>query len=184
MGIEIDDTVVMRFIKGDIDAFKTVYEKTKSMIFKTIFRMVGNTHDAEDLTHDVYVRIYEKRKLYKKEKAALSTWIYQVAINHTLNGIKYKKNTEQIYFEERIEDDFLDKAIKKEEMQKMITLLQSLKAVFRICIILKDIEERSYTEISKILNISTGTLKSRLNRGRSQLGELLKKYEARGQNEL
>jgi len=171
--MEISEEIVTGFIAGDIQAFKIVYEKTKNMLYHTIFRMVGNTHDAEDIMHDVFIQIYEKRGLYRSEKALLSTWIYRIAINHALNCAKRKKRMEQTTFEDMEQEDFLDKTIKNDEAKRILKLMDNIKPHFKICIILKDIEEKSYDEISKMLKISIGTVKSRLNRGRKQLQVLL-----------
>jgi RNA polymerase sigma-70 factor (ECF subfamily) len=173
--MQINEQVVTDFIAGDIEAFRIVYEATKKLIFSAIIKITGNVEDAEDIMHDTYIKVFEKRGLYKKEKTALNTWIYKVAVNNTLNMIRRKKNwlnwAKGTFFE-NAEEDNCEHIIKKEDNEEIKRLLDKIKPEFRICLILKDMEEKSYEEIAGILNISIGTVKSRINRGRKKL-ELL-----------
>ena len=165
-------TIVAAFIAGDTEAFKTVYETTKRSIYTVAYRMTGDHHEAEDIVHDVYVRAYDKRRLYNKEKAGLHTWLYQMAVNYTLNVLKKNKRIERTAAiesfkgaDECIEDDRDDGALAR-------AMLEKVSPDFRTCVVLRDIEDKTYEEIAHILGISLGTVRSRINRGRKQLKEL------------
>jgi RNA polymerase sigma-70 factor, ECF subfamily len=159
------------FVAGNMKAFETVYKDTFDTIYKLTYRMTGNRHDAEDITHDIYVRVFEKRALYKKEKAALSTWIYRIAVNYTLNVLRSRKrwNRESIIENEETAEVLMENL---EGAELVSELLGKLNPDFKSCLILCDVEERSYEETAKILGISIGTVRSRVSRGRSQLKKL------------
>jgi RNA polymerase sigma-70 factor, ECF subfamily len=159
------------FVSGDLKAFENVYKETFKTIFQLVYRMTRNHHEAEDLTHDIFVRAYEKRALYNKEKAALSTWIYRMAVNFTLNTFRRKKHwSNGLLIEERETVEVLMENLEDSEM--VVEILERINPDFKICLIMRDVEERPYDEIADILGISIGTVRSRINRGRSQLKKL------------
>ncbi|MBU0580240.1 MAG: sigma-70 family RNA polymerase sigma factor [Candidatus Margulisbacteria bacterium] len=160
------------FIAGEKEAFQALYEQTKDFLFRVIYKMVHNKEEAEDLMHDIYIKLFEKHNSYNKEKSSLKTWIYRLAVNHALNHIKRKR-----WFSGRLfkflgpeqEDGPAEKTIAAEEVRLVNNALSQVKEDYRACIILKDFEDKSYQEIAEILNINIGIVKTRLNRGRNQL---------------
>lgn len=171
------------FVLGDLKAFETVYKETFKTIYHLVYRMTGNVHDAEDITHDIYIRAYEKRKLYKKERSALSTWIYRIAVNYTLNALRKRKRWSRENIIENSETaDVLMEHLEDAELVR--ELLKKLNPDFKACLIMRDVEERPYDEIANILGISIGTVRSRINRGRGQLKELFTNFHGGGKNGL
>lgn len=170
----IEQAVVDDFLNGDVIAFEQIYERTRSLIFHTVFQMTGSQQQAEDILHDTYVRAFEHRHSFR-QSSSISTWIHKIAVNHTLNFLqRYKKqHTFMLSHINETEDTTGHVVIKKEESHLVRIILNKIKPDFRVCIILKDIEEKSYEEIAEILDISVGTVKSRLNRGRSQFNKIV-----------
>ncbi|MDR1997777.1 MAG: RNA polymerase sigma factor [Candidatus Margulisbacteria bacterium] len=160
------------FIAGDEAAFKTLYLETSGLLYRVVFHMTGVREEAEDILHDVYVRAYEKRKSYRPELSSLRTWLYRIAVNQTLNQLKRRRwldgNLGRL-FGRPAEPDVLDAYLETEEGQSVQRLLRRLPENFRICLVLRDIEEKSYAEIAAVLNIEPGTVKSRIARGRKLL---------------
>lgn len=159
------------FVSGDLGAFEIVYRETFKTIYQLVYRMTGSRPEAEDITHDIYIRAYEKRALYKKEKAALSTWIYRIAVNYTLNALRDRKrwSSENIIENSETAEVLMEHL---EDAELVAELLKMLNPDFKACLIMRDVEERPYGEIAQILGISIGTVRSRISRGRGQLRKL------------
>jgi RNA polymerase sigma-70 factor (ECF subfamily) len=169
--MQIDQKTVVAFQAGNPEAFRKIYEITKQPVFSVIYRMVTSQPDAEDIMHDVYVRIFEKRHLYESEKAGLYTWIYQVAVNQALNALKKRK---RFSAETLVEPSMKEKEDTADDREIAVGILQRINPDFKACLILREIEEKSYEEIATILNISIGTVRSRINRGRKEIKDILK----------
>lgn len=172
--MQIATEIVQGFIAGDKPAFHSLYESTRKQLYAVIYRLTANQHDAEDLLHDVYVRIFEKRHTFKGEKAALYTWMYRIAVNQTLNRLRVKRHWQKdIVFEPQVEDS-LAELIDADDVQIVHTLLKKMNPDFKTCLVLCEIEHKAYEEIAEILNISLGTVRSRISRGKAQLKKMFK----------
>jgi RNA polymerase sigma-70 factor (ECF subfamily) len=171
------------FTAGEEAAFKQFYEDTSALLYRVAFRMTGVREDAEDILHDVYIKAYKARRSYKAELSSLSTWVYRITVNHTLNFLKRKKwlggNLVKL-FGGKEREDVAESYIDAEESSEIQKLLQQLPETYRVCVIMRDIEDKTYEEIAEILKIELGTVKSRINRGRKMLKDL---FERSGTNE-
>jgi|APSaa5957512535_1039671.scaffolds.fasta_scaffold203161_2 RNA polymerase sigma factor (sigma-70 family) len=178
--INIDENIISDFMAGSTDALKNIYDQTFNFVFNVIFKMVSSKEDAEDLTHDIYLKIYEKRNTYKNT-TKFTTWLYRIAVNHTLNHIRRKKFFLTNILQFLVNNyGFITKnentVIEKEETVNLVhNLLSKINEKNRICLVLKDLEDKSYIEIAEILNISIGNVKTRIHRGRQELAKLYKK---------
>lgn len=176
------EDVIDSFVAGNQDVFEFIYQETSGFLFRVIYRMVKSRQEAEDLMQDVYIKIFENKKSYDKNKAAFNTWIYRIAVNHTLNHLK--KRSRLVFTDLEITghdytDDYLDKISSQEDLSVVRKALAGVKPDFRICLVLADVEGRTYEEIAAILNIKIGTVRSRLNRGRKALLEIYRKETAK-----
>lgn len=177
MSIYIEPEIINRFKEGDMNAFEEIYKKTKDMIYNVIYRLLSHEEDAKDVMHDVYVKVFEKRSSFRGE-SGIATWIYRVAVNQALNFGRRKSWF--LINQDNIKANFYgvkDDGDPEEEDKRLVLLrklLGRLKPEFKACIVLKDIENVSYEEISEILKINIGTVRSRLNRGRAELTKLYK----------
>lgn len=176
------NNLVNRCKSGDISAFSQIYEKSKDRVFSLAKRMVKNDQDAEDLTHDIFVKAYREIKKYEG-RSKFSTWLYQIAVNTCSNFLKRKKIIRFLPFtakSETVSEERLSEpeayAQTVDEQALFEKLLSEIDLGFRACIILKDIEGLSYDEIASILDIPTGTAMSRTDRARQKLRELYQIY--------
>ncbi|MDA1354282.1 MAG: RNA polymerase sigma factor [bacterium] len=171
----LSTTVISTFQSGDTMAFKQVYDLSFEYLFHVILKMVHHREDAQDLAHDVFVKIYEKRAHFN-HSCLFSTWLYRIATNHTLNFLTQqqgrRKKESAIYFwnnpsgagdwEHELDDD-----------GQLSELLMGIKPEYRICLVMHELDDLSYDTIADTLDISLGTVKSRINRAKTQLKDLL-----------
>jgi RNA polymerase sigma-70 factor, ECF subfamily len=183
--LEIESRVIKEFMAGSKGAFQEIYEKTADFVYNVIYKMVRNEQDALDLAHDVYVKIFEKRGDYTFQ-AAFSSWLYRIAVNHTLNHLKRQKwffaRRSIIYKADEYLDENLNNIEKKDDLRLAQALLNKLKPDYKACLVLRDLEELSYEKIADILKINVGTVKSRISRGRSDLRALYQKEVNKNEN--
>jgi RNA polymerase sigma-70 factor, ECF subfamily len=173
------ENIIAGFMAGDSEALRTLYEETKRSIYNVVYRMTGNHHETEDIMHDVYIRAFDKRQTYKKEKASLHTWLYRLAVNYTLNMLKKKKRWDDTVVVEEIKEVLSVPAVDRDDAELALHVLDKLQPEFRTCLVLRELEDRSYDEIADILKVSPGTVRSRINRGRKQLQKLFHEHSGR-----
>jgi len=180
-----DEELIAFFQKEDIDAFNEIVDRYKDKLVNFIFRYTGSKEESEDIAQETFIKLYLNKKLYR-DIAKFSTWFYTIALNITRT---YKKKESKIstisisdYDPEHDKDFDIRSTVRNPEeeagsvvesdyIQKAIN---SLEENFRAIIVLRDIEELEYEEISEILDIPLGTVKSRINRAREKLKDLLK----------
>ncbi|MDQ7064096.1 MAG: sigma-70 family RNA polymerase sigma factor [candidate division KSB1 bacterium] len=182
-----DEELIERFQQGDIHAFEQIVKRYKDPLLNFIYRFVGNQEQAEDILQETFLRVYRNRHAYRRV-AKFSTWIYTIAGNLARTELRKRKRRRLLSISdlgveedkdyEVSDDEFnpeqhVDSLLHDEVIQREIN---KLSPKFREVIILRDIQEFSYEEISKILRIPIGTVKSRVNRARLRLQSQLKKY--------
>ena len=150
-----------------MEDFEAIYESYKSKVYSTAYRMLGNSTDAEDITQDVFVRVYKKLHTLRNE-AVLSTWIWRITMNLCIDWLR-KKKVKMVSSEEPIVTDRSDPHLKLTLERMISSLPDGYKSVF----ILHDVEGLNHKEISKVLRISEGTSKSQLHRARMLLRDKL-----------
>ncbi|MFQ5603194.1 MAG: RNA polymerase sigma factor [bacterium] len=179
-----DEELIERFQKGDLYAFDLIVKRYKDQLLNFIYRFVGSQEEAEDIVQETFLRVYRKRKAYKRI-AKFSTWIYTIAGNLARTELRRRKRRKlfsvtEMGYEDRdyeISDEgfnpesHVDGVIQEEIIQREI---ENLSPKFREVIVLRDIQELSYEEISTIIKVPIGTVKSRVNRGRLKLQSRLK----------
>jgi RNA polymerase sigma-70 factor (ECF subfamily) len=173
-----DEELVKLVLAGQGDLFALLYERYYWRAFRTAYGMTGNHGAAEDLTQEIFMRMYERLKDFRSE-AAFSTWFYRLAVNQSLNYRRKHRNVTQA---EASDDQFSVAGdpstsgadLLREQIHEQVhRALLTLKPKFRIIVILKDIEGLSYEEIARRTNCSPGTIASRLNRSRKLLARKL-----------
>lgn len=183
---EIVKKRIRQVIKGDQNAFGEIVEIYKDKVFQLCFRMVGNRHEAEDLAQEAFVRAYVNISSFN-QNLKFSTWLYRIATNLCIDRLRKKKpdfyldaevaGTEGLTMYSQISSDTAlpEKEVESLEIQEQIQLeISKLPEKYRSVIVLKYIEELSLNEISDILEIPLGTVKTRIHRGREALRHQLR----------
>jgi RNA polymerase sigma-70 factor (ECF subfamily) len=189
--ISLDDTILVRQCQnGDLEAMSCLIVKYQDRIYNTIFKICQNHDDASELTQDTFVKVLENINSFRS-KSSFYTWLFRVAVNHTLNYCKRRFKLSPVSLDaendqdERskgklaavlVASDGLDPAVvaqQKELSQIVVKLIGQLRQEYRVVLVLRDIEQMTYAEIAEVLQIETGTVKSRLSRARAKLRELL-----------
>jgi RNA polymerase sigma-70 factor (ECF subfamily) len=177
-----DEQLIKKFQNGDRQSYNELVYRYKDKILNFIFRFTYDRVAAEDLAQDTFLKLYQKKDSYK-EISKFSTWLYTIASNLAkteLRKIKRRKtysisNLSNSEMEDIIFTDFTNNEdkIDKSENHLLNISIQELEPDFRIIIILREIQELSYDNISRILELPLGTVKSRINRGKLKLREIL-----------
>ncbi|HIE28816.1 TPA: sigma-70 family RNA polymerase sigma factor [Candidatus Poribacteria bacterium] len=177
---EDEREIIKRCQSGDEYAFEQLFYRYQETVYNVAYRMMGNRQDAEDITQEVFSRVYQKLSSLK-ETSAFSTWLYRITSNLCVDEInKRKKQAIEFGFTQENLDTFRsdftpeDKVIADEEQALLWEAINSLKAEHRIIIILRDIEGLSYKELKRELKCSMGRVKSRLHDARRKLRTILK----------
>jgi RNA polymerase sigma-70 factor, ECF subfamily len=165
---------------GDQSAFSEIVRRNKTKIASTIYGMLGNCDEADDVGQEVFIRFYESIKYFRGE-SALSTYLIRIAINLSLNEIKKRNRKRFLNFEKVTQNgaDFPDHITeepineKKEIIQKA---LQKLNSKHRMVLVLRLIDGYSTEETAKILDVPVGTVLSRLARAQIQLKKILEPF--------
>jgi len=181
-----EQLILMLQIDEDIKAFDKIVLRYKDRIINFIFQYTNNRDDAEDLAQDSFLKLYRYRDKYK-EIAKFSTWFYTIVINTVRNNYNKGKNFIPVSFEDMDESDletgdsiyYSDEFDDADEKEKKIECLKKafdmLDNTFKEIILLRYTEGLEYEKISEILGIPTGTVKSRINRGREHLKNIFVK---------
>jgi RNA polymerase sigma-70 factor (ECF subfamily) len=180
-----DLSLISRFKAGDISAFEEILIKHQDRIYNVCRYMLGNKDEAEDAAQDTFIKAYRKLSDFRPD-SALYTWLYRIAVNTCLD---YKKRPffASMFRGTREDDEVMNKLPSDEPSPERLyeskqtghalrVGLEQLLEKFRTVLILKEIEGLSYEEIAEVLDISTGTVKSRISRAREELKQLLKNF--------
>jgi RNA polymerase sigma-70 factor, ECF subfamily len=179
-----DEQLIARFQLGDVQAYDILVRRYKDQLLNFVYRFVGNRTDAEDIVQETFLRVYRNKHMYK-EIAKFSTWVYTIAGNLAKTELRRRKRhrifsvsnfvNEDRDFDIPDRDHSPERKVDSNMQEKIIQkAIEKLPIKFKEVIILRDIQEFAYEEISQILNIPLGTVKSRVNRGRLKLQEDLK----------
>lgn len=177
--ITSDEELIARFQQDDNYAYDLLVKRYKDPLLNFIYRFLGNQTDAEDILQETFLRLY-KNKHYYKEVAKFSTWIYTIAGNLAKTELRKRKRRKFFSLSQTANDDhdfeIPDESRNPEqEANSKITdqiiqdAIDKLSPKFKEVIILRDIQGFSYDEISEMVDVPLGTIKSRVNRARLRL---------------
>lgn len=180
-----DEKLILRFQEGDINAYNELVKRYKDRLLNFVFRYFNNREQAEDVVQDTLIKLYTHASYYKNI-AKFSTWIFTIAKNNALTELRKnkRKQTDSLWTEDgkvidiNSKEQSLDVKVQNEiAINQLNKFLDEIPENFRMAVVLRDFQELSYDEISKILEIPIGTIKSRINRGRIQLAEKMKHFK-------
>lgn len=172
--------------KGDQSAYEDLVSFYQNKIYQHCYRMLGNAHEAEDIAQEAFIRAYVNIHSFD-EKRKFSSWLYRIATNLSIDRLRKRKpdyfldaevkGTDglDMYSQLQSEGASLVEEVENNELQRYIhTKISELPPKYRSIIILRYLEEFSLKEISEILDIPVGTVKTRIHRGREALRKRLR----------
>lgn len=180
--LSIDHNIIIDRLKAyDESAFKDLFNIYKDLVFSVCFRMTNNKNEAEDLTQDVFLKIYSSRHTYRSE-SKLSTWIYRIAVNTCINHRKRMKWRRflslDFLFEEYPDSKFQvsdkeynvrDKIEKSEQAHILHQAIDTLTKNQKSAVNLRYFEGLSYEEIAEIMDTTVSSVESLLHRAKKNL---------------
>jgi RNA polymerase sigma-70 factor (ECF subfamily) len=201
IGARVEEAAIVADLKaGSEAAYSWLIGEFQRPVYGLVYRMVSDPADAADVTQDVFLKVFRGMKSFHGE-SSLKTWIYRIALHEAANRkrwwFRHKAHETSI---EPVESDGLpngdgwmqngatrnaltdrtdspfDNVAHREVQQRVDAELRRVPEPYRTTLILRDLEEMSYEEIAEVLQISLGTVKSRLTRGRQALKQRLAPY--------
>lgn len=189
--LDSDSSIVERCLGGDDAAWEELVRTHTRRVYGICYRFTGKDSEAQDLTQDVFLRVFRALSSFRSTEGSFSTWLARLTRNLLIDHYRRTRN-------ERVTDSIEeqlphveggsaaelvavprlpDAALAGREASELLQeALGKLSPDLRETIILRDLQEMEYREIAGVLAIPEGTVKSRLNRGRAELARLLKKY--------
>jgi RNA polymerase sigma factor (sigma-70 family) len=177
---EISQETIMRAAGGDMEAFEAIYKASSGFVYNVALKMVRKTTEAEEITQDVFVKIYKSLKDFEF-KSSFKTWAYRITVNTALNRCRQaEKDREAVEMEDMSiipakKDDLKERIDDEDSTRKADLMLSVLNPEQRACIVLRELEGLGYGEIANALNIPVNTVRSRLKRGRETLAAYFRK---------
>jgi len=179
-----DEQLISMFQADDLSAFEEIIVRYQGQLINFVGRLLNDRITAEDIVQETFLRVYRNKHRYK-EIARFSTWIYTIAGNLARTELRRRKIRNFFSISQRGEgekdyeipdtDIDVERQVEGTLMQEVILKeITKLPVYFREVIILRDLQDLSYEEISQILKVPLGTVKSRVNRGRNQIQKNLK----------
>ncbi len=163
--------IVERCRQGDRHAQQELYEEFKDKVLRLVVRMVGQ-QDAPDLVQQIFLQTFRNIRQYSG-RAQFGTWLYRLAINECLQLRRRIHRTTCCTLDHEPIDDSMSWSLQSENQELLGRALEGIDAGLRAIFLLREVEELSYAEIASVLQVSAGTVGSRLNRARSRLREEL-----------
>lgn len=178
--------LIKKVKKGDHQAFAELVDRYKNSVYSICLRMVGNREEAEDLSQDAFIRAYNHISQFDNDRK-FSTWLFRIATNLSIDSLRRKKpsvsldaeipGTEGLALNTMLpgSGDLPDEQIVQGETEQWIqNEIKALPEKYRSAVVLKYIEDLSLKEISEIMGLPVGTVKTRVHRGREMLRKNMK----------
>lgn len=184
--------LVRRCIAGDAAAWEELVQRYHRRIYNICYRFAGSADDAEDLTQDVFIKMYRTLSSYDMERGAFMTWVTTITRNLLVDHFRKTKqeritdsldaapseHEDALPLGDRIADagPMPDSRAQSQQVGEAVHhALQRLSPDLREAVILRDLQDLDYKEIATVLKVPEGTVKSRINRGRAELARLLQR---------
>ena len=153
--------LIRRSQTGDADAFAALYQQYKNLVYKTAYLMLNSPEEAEDALQEVFLQVHRSLLSYQPEKAAFTTWLYRVTVNHCLNR-RRKRRLAILPLTERSSPASASIETHVMNRKDMAQALSGLSEKLRAVLVLRYYWDLPYGDIAQILEIPVGTVKSRL----------------------
>ena len=186
--LDPDSSLVARCLRGDDSAWEELVRLHTRKVYGLCYRFTGSGSEAQDLTQEVFLRVFRTIKSFRSTEGSFATWLARVTRNLLID---HYRRTRQERVTDSIEEQLpmieeagataavrADDALAGQEASQILkATLQKLSPDLREAVILRDLQEMEYREIAEVLQIPEGTVKSRINRGRAELARLLRKQK-------
>jgi len=184
--------LVRRCVAGDVVAWEEIVQRYNRRIYNICYRFAGSGDDAQDLTQEVFIKMFRTLNSYDVERGAFMTWVTTITRNLLVDHFRKSKqdratesldttpseHEDAMPLSEKIEDKApaADMSVQSREMRELVhNALQKLSPELREAVILRDLQDMDYKDIATVLKVPEGTVKSRINRGRAELARLLQR---------
>ncbi|XZE54870.1 RNA polymerase sigma factor [Planctomycetaceae bacterium SH139] len=179
-----DAELIEAALTGDRTAFEGLVLRYQDRLYAAMVQVVGSADEAEDVVQDAFVRAFLKLDTFQNN-SQFFTWLYRIAFNSALSRMRRRKTTTSLdQAREAVGDEPVDqiagpdeRLLQQERVQMVQKALGQLSPDHRAILVLREMEDHAYEQIAEILNISIGTVRSRLSRARSQLKTVLEELE-------
>ena len=184
--------LVRRCVAGDAVAWEEIVQRYNRRIYNICYRFAGSSDDAQDLTQEVFIKMYRTLNSYDVERGAFMTWVTTITRNLLVDHFRKSKqdrvtdsidaapseHEDAMPLSDQIPDKTLppDARVQSRETRETVhRALGKLSPELREAVILRDLQDMDYREIASVLRVPEGTVKSRINRGRAELARLLQR---------
>lgn len=174
-----DRELVDRYLAGDAAAFTTLVERHQARVYSVCLRVIGNPEDAADATQEAFISALRKLGQFRGD-SAFSTWMHRVAVNACYDLLRKRSRqpmlhlpTDQDMPERELGPPMPDHADEVASTRDAAAALALVADEFRVALVLADVQDLPYDQISEILDVPVGTVKSRVFRGRIALARAM-----------
>jgi RNA polymerase sigma-70 factor (ECF subfamily) len=188
--LDADHELVERCLSGEEAAWEDLVKVHTRRVYAICLRFTGSDHWAQDLTQEVFLRVFRSLRSFRSGEGSFTVWIGRLTRNLLIDHYRRTKServtdsieTQLPLLEEKTAAMGRTEGLLagREASEALQAALQKLSPELRETVILRDLEELEYKEIAQVLNVPEGTVKSRLNRGRAELARVLRKQFAAG----
>lgn len=177
----MDEILLRRAQKGDTAAFEQLITPHEALVWRVCWHYTHHTEDARDCAQEAMVKAWRSLPQYRGD-CALESWLYRIAVSCCLDFLRRHKRQAALSADQLAETGFdpadpapqpEEQAIRRDEKQQLYQAIDSLPEDMRTALILSAVEGRKYEEIAQITGVAAGTVKSRINRARQKLSEML-----------
>jgi RNA polymerase sigma-70 factor (ECF subfamily) len=185
--VEQDQELLDRCLAGEDSAWEALLKVYARRIYNLCYRFTGRVEETEDLTQEVFIKVFQTLKSYDAAQGAFSTWLNRVARNHLVD---HYRRTRKDRVTSSLEDELrtveespspdmqpMGQVESRERKEGLQLAFDKLSPDLREAVILRDLHDLDYAEIAQVLGVPQGTVKSRINRGRLELARVLKRME-------
>jgi RNA polymerase sigma-70 factor (ECF subfamily) len=182
-----DTQLVDRCLRGDDRAWEDLIRTHTRRVYAICYRFTGSDSEAQDIAQEVFVRVFQSLKTFRSGDGSFTVWLTRLTRNLLIDNYRRNKNSRVT---SSIEDQLspvedttpsegrADSRVTHRERGEMLQMaLRKLSPELREAVVLRDLQEMEYREISESLGIPEGTVKSRINRGRAELANVLRKWK-------
>ena len=179
------ETLIQRCLQGDQRAWDLIVRQYWRKVFNVAYKFVGKHDEAEDLTQDIFLKIFKALRTFDR-RANFQTWIISISRNLCIDHYRSVRKERQTIAREVDTTDLQPASRERtpyavaehEDLRAQLKqALEALPVTLRTAVVLRDLQELSYQEIADRLNLPEGTVKSRINRGRLELARQLKRLQ-------